>query len=70
MSLEYICNYYRVPAEMGRRVRYTGGRTPREGTVTGAQGAHVLIKLDGDPLAMPHHPTWELTYLDLEGGDA
>ncbi|WP_025090254.1 hypothetical protein [Brucella intermedia] len=63
MSLEYISNHYRVPAKEGVRVRYTGGKTPRYGTITGAQGAHLLVQLDGQMNERPYHPTWEIAYL-------
>lgn len=63
MSLEYIRKTYGVPAERGGRVEYTGGAEAIEGTITGADGAHVLIRLDGRKRALPFHPTWELRYL-------
>lgn len=67
MTLDYIRQSYGVPAMKGGRVRYTGDRNgPRLGTITGASGAHVTIRLDGDKHANPFHPTWELEYL----GDA
>ena len=63
-DIEYIRNTYRVPAQAGQRVSYTGGAWPKTGTITGAQGSNLLIRLDGDTTAMPYHPTWELTYLE------
>jgi hypothetical protein len=70
-TLEYIRNYYRVPAYRGRRVRYTGGAVPRvrEGTIVGgASGnAYLLIRLDGERHARPYHPTYELEYLAPAG---
>lgn len=35
MSFEYIQKHYRVPAEFGGRVEYTGSEVPRIGTITG-----------------------------------
>lgn len=67
MSMDYIRSHYAVPARKGARVEYTGGKEPRQGTITGAEGAHLLIKLDGQKHSLPYHPTWKLTYLD---GDA
>lgn len=68
MSLDYIRTTYAVPAKKGGRVRYTGDKGPkgkgaREGTITGASGAHLRIRMDGDSFAQPYHPTWELEYL-------
>lgn len=63
MSMDYIRNYYDVPAKSGGRVRYSGGRQPADGTIVAAQGAHLLIRLDGDDQEMPYHPTWKIEYL-------
>lgn len=67
MSLAYICGAYSVPAKRGGRVRYTGGREPALGTITGASGGHLDIRLDGQKHASPFHPTWEIEYLADDG---
>ena len=64
MSMDYIRSYYGVPAQPGGRVRYTGGRHPMDGTIARAEGAHLMIRLDGQQHAMPYHPTWQIEYLD------
>lgn len=46
------------------RVKYTGGVEPAYGTITGAEGGYVMIRMDGERNSHPHHPTWELEYLD------
>lgn len=66
MSMDYIRQYYGVPAKSGGRVRYSGGLAPVEGTIVVAQGAHLLIRLDGQHEAMPYHPTWKIEYLPDE----
>lgn len=67
MSLDYICKAYKVPANKGARVRYTGDKGPkfsaREGTITGATGPYLRIRMDGDSFSNIYHPTWELEYL-------
>ena len=64
MSLEYIRSYYRVPAKRFARVEYTGGPgPPRQGKITGARGARLLIRFDDDGKTYVFHPTWEITYL-------
>lgn len=67
MSLEYISNAYNVPAKKGQRVRYTGDKGPnatgREGVITGADGPHLRIRMDGESFSNVYHPTWELEYL-------
>ncbi|WP_278983223.1 hypothetical protein [Sphingobium yanoikuyae] len=66
--MDYIRNYYDVPAKSGSRVRYSGGHQPIEGTIVAAQGARLLIRLDGDDHDMPYHPTWKIEYLpDMQG---
>ena len=61
MSLQYIRDAYKVPAHKGKRIRDYKGRT---GTITGASGAHIKVRLDGGSLSFPFHPTWEMEYLD------
>ena len=60
MSLEYIRNAYGVDATFGGRVRFKGGR---EGQITGANGPHLMVMMDGDTDAFPYHPTWQMEYL-------
>jgi hypothetical protein len=55
--------YRQVPAKRGMRVRYTGGRTPQYGTITGTHGCNLMIRLDGHKHSSNFHPTWELEYL-------
>lgn len=69
MSIDYIRRYYGVPAKKGGRVEYTGGGAkPQFGTICGADGAHLTIRLDGMKHTMPYHPTWELRYLEADSG--
>ncbi len=35
----------------------------RLGMITGAKPPYILILLDGDKHATPHHPTFEIEYL-------
>lgn len=67
MSLEYIAETYGVPAKKGQRVRF--GRD-RLGTIVGARGASLKIRLDGDKGIGLYHPNWKLEYLgvDQQGG--
>lgn len=64
MSIAYIRDFYGVPAKRGGRVEYYGGKMPIFGTITGADGAHLSIRLDGNKHPSPFHPTWALRYLD------
>lgn len=63
MSLDYIRTTYGVPAKSGARVVYTGNGVEECGTITGAKGAHLLIRLDDETHIGRFHPTWELRYL-------
>ena len=66
MSLDYVRKYYKVPAKRGGRIEYTGEKVPRLGTICGANGAHLSIRLDGEKYASKFHPRWELRYLDAD----
>ncbi|MFY9349102.1 MAG: hypothetical protein WBL20_08075 [Sphingobium sp.] len=70
MSLDYLRATYNVPAQRGARVAYTGNGKRQLGEITGAQGAHLLIRLIGEKVAQPYHPTWKLEYMDAEPVDA
>lgn len=50
--LEYIRNYYGVPATKGKIVKYKG----KLGVITGAHSAYVKVRLDGEKTARPYHP--------------
>jgi hypothetical protein len=66
MSMQYIRDYYGVPAKRGGRVIYTGGRFPLTGTIVGSRNAHLRIRLDGEKRISDFHPTWELKYIDQD----
>lgn len=63
MSLEYIRNYYGVPANEGQRVRYSGGFEPIDGTIIRSDSARLIVKLDGKKRPVSMHPTWQIEYL-------
>lgn len=67
MSMAYIRKAYGVPAKRGGRVEYTGDGRSEFGTIAGANGAHLSIRLDGLKHTMLFHPTWRLRYLDETG---
>lgn len=64
MSIAWIRKQYGVPAKRGGRVEYTGGDEPVLGTICGASGSYLTIRLDGAKHPLPFHPTWELRYLE------
>lgn len=68
MTMQWIRDYYGVPAKRGGRVEYTpceGSKdSPRFGMIIGVSGPHLKVRLDGDKNALPYHPTWQLRYLD------
>jgi hypothetical protein len=65
MSMEQIRRTRGVPAKRGMRVLYTTKN--RFGTIIGARGGYLQIRLDGDKHARSYHPTWKLDYLDKDG---
>lgn len=66
MSMDYIRETYGVPAKVGGRVNWRGGRHPSPGTITGSKGGYLMIRLDGQQHAMPYHPDWFIEYLEAE----
>lgn len=63
MVLEYVRETYQVPAYVGGRVRYTGGKEPIEGTITGERAGMIRVRLDGHKRGCNFHPKWEMEYL-------
>lgn len=63
MSMQYIRDYYRVPAKRGGRVEYNGDGKATTGTITGAEGARLRIRMDGEKHTGIYHPTWAMRYL-------
>lgn len=63
MTMEYIRKTYHVPAKRGGRVRYTGGPTPIDGTITSASGPYIRVRLDDRKMTVRLHPTWEVQYI-------
>ena len=64
MSLDYIKEMYGVPAEKNGRIKYTGNPgVVLLGTIIGARGGHLEIKLDDEKESGFYHPTWEIEYL-------
>ena len=57
--MDYIRNYYKVPAKKGGRVEYEG----KPGTIVGSRNAYLLIRLDGEKEVGSYHPTYNITYL-------
>jgi len=68
-NMDWIRSNYGVPAKRGGRVEYTPCEGSKDkpgklGTITGVNGPHLLIRLDGQKHSNPYHPTWQLRYLD------
>ena len=58
MSMAYIREFYKVPAKRGGRVLVNGWA----GTIVGAAGQYLKVRLDGSRVARRYHPTWRVTY--------
>ena len=70
-EFEYINRAYRLSMGRGTRVRYTpdgvaSKASGRLGTVTGAEGAYLRIRMDGDSFSLLYHPKWELEVITDE----
>lgn len=66
MSMQYIRDYYGVPAKRGARIRFTGRSdgVAQEGVITGTRNAHIRVRFDGDLCTSRLHPTWEVEYIE------
>jgi hypothetical protein len=64
MSIQYVRDYYKVPAKRGGRIMFDGWRI---GTILSADGPYLRIRFD-DRERKSHveyvHPTWRVDYLD------
>lgn len=58
-KMDYIRNYYKVPAKKGGRVEYEG----KAGTIVGTRNAYLRIRLDGEKKIKSYHPTYNMSYL-------
>lgn len=61
-DLQYVRDYYGVPAYRGVRVNVYG----KDGVIEKGQAAYIMVRLDGDKHARPYHPTDGVTY-KIEG---
>lgn len=63
MSLEYVRDYYGVPAEIGRRVTVSG----KPGIISADRGQYIGVTFDTDKPYVVHnaHPTSEVVYGEL-----
>ena len=62
-NFEYVRNYYKVPAEYGRRVVVDG----KPGIIIKDCGAQIGVAFDDGPahIAAYCHPTWHVEYGDI-----
>jgi hypothetical protein len=64
MSMQYIRDFYGVPAKRGSRVRYSGSETgPSVGKIVGARQQYLPVKFGHVPRPLILHPTWKIEYL-------
>ncbi len=58
MTMQYIRDYYGVPAKRGMRIVVDG----MPGEIRGARGQYLRVLIDGDAKLTDCHPTWEIEY--------
>jgi len=65
MSMEYVRNYYGVPAKRGGRIKYTPDiGNPVYATILSATH-YLFVRFDNtNTRSGPLHPTWQIEYLD------
>jgi hypothetical protein len=59
MSMQYIRDYYKVPAYRGRKVRFHG----KECVIVGSRNQYLKGKY-ADGWISIIHPTWEVEYIE------
>lgn len=62
-GLEYIRQYYGVPAYAGVRVKVQHGGEVREGVILQKGDNYLRVKIDGEKHPLILHPTDGVTYL-------
>lgn len=69
MSMQYIRNWYGVPAYRGARVRFTPDSRdkPMEGRITSADSAYLRCHFEGSERPYRCHPLWQMEYLTPDG---
>ncbi len=60
---EYICNYYGVPADIGRRITMSG----KPGVIAKDRGNYLGVNFDSDKAGVIFnvHPTFEVEYFGM-----
>lgn len=63
MTCQYVKDYYRVPADIGRRVVVDG----KAGIIVENRGNHIGVNFDSDKPChvTPCHPTWRVEYGEI-----
>lgn len=63
MKCQYVCEYYGVPADIGRRVRVYG----QEGVIAEDRGNYIGVNLDKDKpgVIRNYHPQDGVEYLEM-----
>jgi hypothetical protein len=61
-ALQYVRDYYQVPAYKGVRVNVYG----KSGVIVGGDGPYICVKVDGEKRTGNYHPTDGVTY-QIEG---
>lgn len=61
--LEYIREYYSVPANKGQRVEVELKGERKQGKIVGAHNAYIKVMIDGEKTPRIYHPTDAVEYL-------
>lgn len=67
MPYDYIRDYYKVPAEYGRQIVFTGSKGERTGVIVEDMGNYIGVTFDDDKptCVLPLHPTSGVEYLGI-----
>ena len=73
MSMKYIRDYYKVPANRGAKIEFSGDTMaqfiygflykPSRGTIVGSKGNYLRVRMENNDQIITLHPTWKVKYL-------
>lgn len=63
MSMEYIRKTYGVPAKRGAKIEINSDGIYWAGTIVGARGGYLRVRVPGCERILTMHPTWRIFYL-------
>ena len=70
MGLQYIRDFYGVPAKRGMEIEYNGECVPVFGRITSAREGYIRVRLKNTKKIISLHPTWKVKYIWINNKEA